>query len=313
VNRRLAARWGIGLALVGGLVLTLDPTAIAAELAGANLPLVVVGILGLTALHLVGAVAWRDLTRRLAEITLPWSDAVRTYYAAQAIGGVTPANLGSDAYRVMVLRSSDAGAGRIALPILVQRATSYLALSLLAAGALLVASRPAGFTVGVTLAALGASTIGIAILSLVSVGPGPLRSVRNRLIGEAVVGRRAMIGSAAVGLTMGVAFHAAAVLLTWGIVLAVEPAAASLAALAAVTLARLSLVVPITPSGLGVQEVALAGLFVGIGLPAESAVAAALLARLSMLLTAGIGALAWAGSRPSVEPGKRQREANTTP
>lgn len=313
MNRQGAARWGIGLAIVGALVLTLDPSAVAAELAGANLPLVVVGILGLTALHLVGAVAWRDLTRRLAAVTLSWSDAVRTYYAAQAIGGLTPVNLGSDAFRVVALRGSTAGTGRAALPIVVQRATSYLGLSLLAAMALLVASRPAGFTVGVTVAAFAASAIGVAIISLVSAGRGPLCGPRARLIGPADIERGAIVGSVVVGLLLGLAFHAAAVLLTWGIVLAVEPAAASLAAPAAVALARLSLVVPLTPNGLGIQEAALAGLFVGIGLPAESAVAAALLARLSMLATAVIGALAWAGPRPSTDPADRPHRVNTTP
>jgi uncharacterized membrane protein YbhN (UPF0104 family) len=313
MSGRLVLRWAVGLAIVGALVLSLDPAAIAARLAGANLAVVLVGIVGLSAVHLVGAVAWRDLTRRLAAITLTWGDALRTYYAAQAIGGLTPANLGSDAYRIMALRSPATRAARAALPILVQRATSYLALSLLAAMALLVASRPAGFTVGVTVAALAVSAVAVAVLSLLSTGHGRLRRVRDRLIGDAEIGRRALMGSVLVGITLGLAFHGLAVLLTWGIALAVEPAAASLAALAAVALARLSLVVPITPSGLGIQEAALTGLFVAIGLPAEAALAAALLARLSLLLTAVIGALTWAGPRPSAEPGDRPHRVNTTP
>jgi uncharacterized protein (TIRG00374 family) len=310
---RILLRWGIGFAIVAALVLTLDPSAILAQLATANLALVTVGVLGLTAIHLVGAVTWRDLTRRLAEVTLAWPEAVRTFYAAQAIGGLTPANLGSDAYRVMALRRPAAGAARAALPILVQRATSYLALSLLAALALLVASRPAGFTVGVTLAALTASAVGVALLSLASTGTGRLRHLRDRFIGAAEIGRAALIGSVLVGITLGLVFHAGALLLTWGIAVAVEPAAATLAALAAVALARLTLVVPITPSGLGVQEAAMTGLFVAIGLPAEAALAAALLARLSLLLTAVIGAVALARPRPAVEPGSRRHEANTTP
>ncbi len=52
---------------------------------------------------------------------------------------------------------------------------------------------------------------------------------------------------------------------------------------------RLSLAVPITPSGLGVQEGAAAVLFGSIGLAPGVALAALLLARLSLVLTTLIG------------------------
>jgi uncharacterized membrane protein YbhN (UPF0104 family) len=58
---------------------------------------------------------------------------------------------------------------------------------------------------------------------------------------------------------------------------------------AALALARLSLAVPIAPSGIGVQEGALAALFILLGASPETAVAASLLGRLSLLTTTGIG------------------------
>ncbi len=60
--------------------------------------------------------------------------------------------------------------------------------------------------------------------------------------------------------------------------------------------ARLSLAVPITPSGLGVQEGVLAALFASIGLAPETAVAGLLLGRLALVLTTGIGVLLLARS-----------------
>jgi uncharacterized membrane protein YbhN (UPF0104 family) len=299
VTWRAGARWALGIALVGALVLALDPAAIATLLGAANLPLVVVGVAGLTSLHLLGAVTWRTLTRRLTGLTLGWSTTVRLYYAAQAMGGFTPANIGSDAYRVIALRGTGDGTRRMALPIVVQRVTSYLAVSLIGAAALIIASRPAGFTVGVTIGALVVSVVALGVASLVTVGPGPLRPVRERLLGPGGPDGRRMATAAASGLVLGLVFHALGVGLTWLLVVAVEPAAISPAALAAVALARLSLLVPITPSGLGIQEAALAGLFIGIGLPAESALAASLLARLSMVLTAVLGAIALAAPAPA--------------
>lgn len=305
MSGRLLVRWAIGLAIVGALVVTLDPSAVGAQLATADVRLVAAGVLGLTAVHLLGAVAWRVLTSRLVGLRLPWGQAVRTYYAAQAIGGLTPANLGSDAFRMVALRGTVVGSRQALLPIVVQRVTSYLALSLIAAVALLAASRPAGLMVGMIIGAIAASAVAIVVLSLVSAAGGPFGALRERLLGPLTIGRRTLAGSVAIGLGLGVAFHAAGVLLTWVIVLAVEPQAASSAGLAAVALARLSLVVPMTPSGLGIQEAALAGLFVGLGLPPESAIAAGLLARLALVLTTVIGAVGWVSpthSKASSEP-----------
>ena len=288
----MLARWAIGIGIVGALVLTLDAPAIGARLGAANLPLVLIAVAGLSSLHLLGAAIWRTLTRRLVGVTLGWWPTVRLYYAAQALGGLTPANLGSDAYRMVALRGAGEAVRTAVLPIMVQRATSYLAVSLVGAAALLVASRQAEFIVGVTVGALVLSVLVLGAASLVSLGPGPLRPLRDRLLGPGEPDPRDLAGAAGVGLSLGLVFHGVGVGLTYLLVVAVDPDAAVVAAMAAVALARISLLVPLTPSGLGVQEAALALLFVGIGLPAESAIAASLLARLSLVVTAVLGALA---------------------
>lgn len=283
-------RWAIGIAILVVLVATFNPSVISALLTTASLPLVLIGVAGLTGLHLLGAATWRALTRRLTGVRLVWWPSVRTYYAAQALGGFTPASVGSDVYRMAARRGAGDSLRGAMLPVLVQRATSYLAVALLGAVALLVASRPASFTVGITLGALAVSVVVLGIASLVVGGPGPLRGVRERLLGPGDVRSKGMSGAVAIGLGLGLVFHALGIGLTYVLVLAVEPGATTAAALAAVAIARVSLLVPVTPSGLGIQEAVLAALFVGIGLPAESALAASLLARLSLLLTALIGA-----------------------
>lgn len=292
MTARNLARWGIGIAILVALVLTFDATGIGARLGDVNLPLVMFGVVGLSSLHLLGAATWRTLARRLVGLRLDWWPTVRLYYAAQALGGFTPANIGSDAYRVAVVRGSGEGVRAAVLPIVVQRVTSYLGVSLVGAAALVIASRPTDFAVGVTIGALVLAGVVLGIASLVSVGPGWLRPLRARLLGPGAPERRRLAGAVGIGLALGVLFHAMGVGLTFLVVLSVDPGAASLAALAAVALARVSLLIPLTPSGLGVQEAALALLFVGIGLPAESAIAASLLARLSLVLTAAVGAAA---------------------
>ena len=59
--------------------------------------------------------------------------------------------------------------------------------------------------------------------------------------------------------------------------------------LGAIAIARLSLAVPLTPNGLGVQEGTLAALLTAMQISAQPALAAMLLARLSTVLLAAIG------------------------
>jgi uncharacterized protein (TIRG00374 family) len=102
-------------------------------------------------------------------------------------------------------------------------------------------------------------------------------------------GPHASVAAVAAGLVLGVAFHAAAIACTFILVLSVQPSAPVLPVLAALAVARLALSVPISPSGLGIQEAALIVLFAGIGLEAEVALAAMLLGRVALLATTALG------------------------
>ncbi len=92
-----------------------------------------------------------------------------------------------------------------------------------------------------------------------------------------------------IGLVTGLIFHAGSVALTWLLVFAIDPQTPVWPVLGAIAIARLSLAVPLTPNGLGVQEGTLAALLTAMQVSAQPALAAMLLARLSTVLLAAIG------------------------
>jgi uncharacterized membrane protein YbhN (UPF0104 family) len=245
-------------------------------------------------------------------VWLGWRTALGMYYAAQAIGGITPANIGGDVHRAATLRGSGHGWSVAVAPLIVQRATSYLALSGLSVLALAVLAT--GAQVAGTIVVIGgvfAVAVGLAAWLLLA-PPRPLRGAHARLVrliggtGEPDGGRVNRLGVAtAIGLLTGLGFHAISIGLTWLLVMAIDPAVPNVPVLAALTVARLSLAVPITPSGLGIQEGALAFLFAGLGLAPDVALAAMLLARLSLLLTTGVGVTLLLRPRPPVPMGAR--------
>ena len=311
---RVVARWTLGIGLVAALVIGLDTAEIGKRIASANLALVVVGVAGLVAVHTLGAAAWRTLCRRLGGLTLPWSASLRIYYAAQALGGITPANLGGDAYRVVAVRSAGHEWGAAVAPVVVQRATSYLALALLALPALLwlaaTSHVPAAVLVGGLL--LCGMAGGVAIVLLVA--PSWLAKVGRRLgmggtdaTGDEPAGfasaTRPPLAGVAVATALGAAFHGVSVLLTVLLLVAVDPAAMNVAVLAAVVVARLSLAIPFLPSGLGANEAILSLLVAGLGMTPQTALAGLLLGRVSLVCTTLLGAGLLALGRRAVATG----------
>lgn len=296
---RRTARWAAAIVILGLLVVGLDGGEIVARLEGANAPLVACGVLGLGAVHLLGAAAWRILCRQLGALRLPWATSLRIYYAAQALGGVTPANLGGDAYRVMAVRAAGLGWRAAVAPVVVQRATSYLALALLALPALAWLAAFSHAPVAVLLAGLllAAAAGGVALLLLVA--PASVERLRSRLRGgraaaasrdaDRATTRGAPLGPVLGATALGLAFHGVSVLLTGLLVAAVDPSATGMPVLAAVVVARLSLAVPVLPSGIGANEAILSLLFAGLGMAPQTALAALLLARVALVLTTLLG------------------------
>lgn len=223
--------------------------------------------------------------------------------------------LGGDGYRVLAVRSAGLGWSAAVAPVLVQRATSYVALALLALPAL------AWLTVGsrIPLAILAAALLlcslagGVAFVLLVA--PAWLTPLRARLSRnrtrpdggsppDAAALARPPIRSIAIATGYGVAFHLVSVLFTALLLLAVDPSAAGVGVLAAIVVARLSLAVPILPSGLGANEAILALLFAGLGLAPQSALAGLLLGRVALVLTTLLGAGLLLLAQPRIATGE---------
>lgn len=300
------ARWALGIGVVALIVVGLDGAEVMARIRAANGLPVVVAVLGLTGVHALGAVTWAVLCRQLAGLRLGWATALRVYYPAQALGGVTPANLGGDAYRVVAVRNASPGWGAAVAPVLVQRATSYLALALLALpaiGLLVFGSHlsSAILPAAVLLCAL-AGGVGIVMLAAPSSLARLLAGRPWMSGGDPAVETwaRPPIGTMLTGTGLGLAFHAVSVLLTALLIAAVDPSAMGMPVVAAIVVARLSLAIPILPSGLGANEAILAVLFTGLGLAPQTALAGLLLGRVALLLTTLVGASLLLFGRPQI-------------
>jgi uncharacterized membrane protein YbhN (UPF0104 family) len=294
---RRFGRPALGVGLLAVVIASVSPGEVVARLSSANLWLALPAVIGLTAMHTVSAAGWRAILARVGGVKLSWRRALSLYYAAQAIGGITPANVGGDIHRVASLRSSGQGWKASVAPVVIQRATSYLALSVLSlVGILLLAARLEVATSVVIAGLFFTCSVAFAAWILLY-PPAPLRGLHTRLlttIGGTDDGDGAPfvhVGSAVLlGMGQGLAFHAGSIGLTWILVMAVDPGAPWLPVVAALAVARLGTAVPFVPSGLGVQEGVLGVLFIGLHLPPDTALAAMLLARLSLLLTTASGA-----------------------
>jgi glycosyltransferase 2 family protein len=300
-------RWAIGIGLVAVLLLRYNVGEVMRGLVGADLRIVAVAVVGLVAAHLIGALAWWLLAWRITGTRMERAATLRTYYVAQGMGGLTPANLGADAYR---LYAGDAGSGgwrdRLG-PIVVQRLTSSAALAVLGGAACVWLPAAAGLG-WLAIAATAVLALASTLLLLLVLRPTLWRRVRGA--GSLPLRhRRDLAVATGVGLVLGLAFHLAAIGLAFLMVTSIIPVGDPLAVLACLAIARLSLLVPVSPSGLGVQEGILSLLFVGIGLTPETALAAALLNRTGMIAMALIAALLLALPRAA----RRGRSVDSRP
>lgn len=290
-----AARWALGCAIVGFLLLRFDLSTVGETLQHVDLRIAIPAILGLVAIHLLGAVAWHDLSIRLADVRLGWWPTITHYYAAQAVGSMTPANLGADAYRLAAVRELARGWATLLLPIVVQRVTSQIALSVVCLGALVVLPY-SGSTLPVVLA--GAVFILVSgVVLLLARRPhlfgAPLRLLPARMrpdLGGTNLSPREWMAALTSGTSLALAFHLGSIALVYLLVVALGGRADAGPVIASIAVARLAILIPLSPSGLGFQEAALSVLFLQIGLSAEMALATALLNRLALVGTMALGA-----------------------
>jgi uncharacterized membrane protein YbhN (UPF0104 family) len=305
---RPKARLLFGAAILVLVLVALDPSRVASALGTADARLVILGVLGLTCMHGVAAAGWRWMIAQRTGVRLPWRFALRAHYAAQALGSVTPGNLGSDFHRAAALRRQGLGWSAAVEPIVVQRATSYLGLSLLAVIGVVILSSASELSRVIVLIGIAIAALLVAAAWLLLMPAGPLRGasdwLRRRVEGSAVDagGVHREVGPTLpliVGGTLnGLLFHAGSVALTWMLVYAIDSQTPIWPMLGAIAVARLSLAVPLSPNGLGVQEGTLAALVIAMHLAPQPALAAMLVARLSTILLAAVGVALMLGDRP---------------
>jgi glycosyltransferase 2 family protein len=298
----LAARWGLGCAIVAFLLVRFDFRAVAGTLGHVDLRIAAPAILGLVGIHLLGAVAWHDLSIRLADVRLGWWQTISHYYAAQAVGSVTPANLGADAYRLAAVRGPARGWATLLLPIVVQRVTSYFALGLVALAAVaLLPGSPS--TLPIVLACIGfilAASVVVLFIRRPHLFGGALRLLPQRMRPDLRGPRhtaRQWIAALTSGTSLALAFHLGSIAMVYLLVVALGGHAAAGPVIASIAVARLTILIPLSPSGLGFQEAALSVLFLQIGLSPEMALATALLNRLALLMTVALGTTLMVGRR----------------
>jgi uncharacterized membrane protein YbhN (UPF0104 family) len=306
--RRIRRSWRatVGLTVLVVIIVSVDPRAVRASLANADLRLVLIGVLCLTVVHVVPALGWREMHGRTTGQWLPWRTTLQLFYAAQAIGGVTPANLGGDLHRATALRARGQDWASAITPLLLQRATSYLALSALAIAAAAILAMRAPVAGGIAAAGVAVAVALAGIAWILAAPPRRLAGARDRLTGRKAQPLARSGTAAAIGVTTGLVFHAAAIGATGLLVLAVDPDAPILPVIAALAVARLALAIPVTPSGLGVQEGVLAVLFAALGVATGTALASMLFARIGLLLTTLIGV-------PLLVRTRHAAEANASP
>ncbi|MFN2483788.1 MAG: lysylphosphatidylglycerol synthase transmembrane domain-containing protein [Candidatus Limnocylindria bacterium] len=289
---RLTAGGGLLALVVAGV----DADVVSETLVRADVRLVAPGVLGLVAMHAVTAAGWRAVVAAGTPARLRMRDALRVHYAAQALGAVTPGNIGGDVFRVTAMRTAGHLWTTSVGPVVVQRATSYGALALLSLAGMALLGH-AGLGPTIVLVGMAVSTCLAATAWLLLAPPVALRRIAARLARSVGVGPVTFLDDAAprwgraalIGLLNGLAFHAGSVVLTWLVLVGVDRSMATTPVLAALVVARLTLAVPISPSGIGFQEGALVALLSGVAVPTQPAVAGMLLARLAMVVTTLVG------------------------
>jgi uncharacterized membrane protein YbhN (UPF0104 family) len=283
---RRAAGMLVGLAILAALLLLYDPRDVADQLQSVRWSIAVPAMLGLTLIHLLQVEVWRQLSLRLAGRPLPRLGASIAYYAGQAVGVVTPANLGADFYRAFSLKNASGSWNGVVAPIVAQRALSALALVVLAAASLLV---KAPLVLDLNVAARAAVVGLVAAVALAFAGQPVLAAAAGHLPGRIKAVGKPDFRAFFLPFLLAILFHAGSVLLAFLLVLSVHANAPLFATVSLLLLARLATLLPITPYGLGFQEASLALLLPTVGLSQGAALAVSVLNRLAMLLTAGIG------------------------
>ncbi len=250
-------------------------------------------MVAVSATQCFAAWAWQSLVLCFSKVSLGFWEAVRLYYIAQTFGSVTPGNLGGDLYRLHAVTVRKGTLTGAVAAIFFQRLTSAQAIALLGtiAAFAIPLSAEVRHALVITLAGL---LIGGGVILWLAI-------MRNkwllRKIGLGRVTPAQLWQAVSVGFGLALVFHMSGTALGSVLVTAVEKQVPFLTAMAMLMLARLTILLPFTVSGLGVMEGTLAFLFAQVGATAEAGLTVGVLLRLTNIITAIIGVVFLWGER----------------
>lgn len=277
----LLMRLSSSLAIVGILVWWLSGEALLAAIAAIKPTTWVLVITGFIVGHIVSAFKWRLLLHAV-KVEVSAFNAIRAHGAGLFANLCLPSVIGGDVIRAGLVMRQHKSYEQIALGSLADRVNDSFALVLLAAVASLAVPVTHELSVGRILS--GAAVVllfgilaGLLAVTLVPVSRLPIRvaSIVMR-VREALASLVAAPGLALLAFTLSVGIQAGFVMLN--LLLARDIGIDASAALwfFAWPLAKLVAIVPVSLGGIGVREVAIAGLLVPFGLDAGQVVAQSL-------------------------------------
>ena len=233
---------------------------------------------------------------------------LRAYWIGSFASNYLPSSVGGDIVRALVIRAQGSLAV-VASSILVERLTELAVLLLLSAGALAVQPEPfraLGILLPLWLLVLAAAG---AVLGVAAGGQptarflGRLANARQRTVRRlaakllklvsATDGYRRAVPLVLAAMLMSLPFYGILILFQYALLEAVG-ASVSLAQVASIApLIPLIALIPASINGLGLTEGAFTLFYMQVGVPAETAFAAALLRRVISVLVSLVGGLFW--------------------
>ncbi|MEI7771197.1 MAG: lysylphosphatidylglycerol synthase transmembrane domain-containing protein [Chloroflexales bacterium] len=251
-------------------------------------------LIGCVAIYFVGVwlscLKWKSLLQAQG-VSVGLRQLMRWYLIGGFAGTFLPSDVGGDLGRGYLAARAFDDKAAVWSSIVAERITGLAGMIALASLALLLAPQLLGWPVWMPLLLLGGGAAGLAAglaalrsPRLLAALPAPLRraAARLRVILERYGGHPQAI---AYCLVISISYHALTACSLWLILLALDPQAPPQAALVSPLVGLIGLL-PLTPGGLGVREGALAVLLERSGVAAGPAVAAALVSRALLTLTA---------------------------
>ena len=256
---------------------------------------------------LISARKWQLLLQR-ARIGVGFPAAAQLYWIGAFFSNFMPTGIGGDAVRLMMTPAPD-GRGRVAATILIERLTGLLVMLGLSLFGLLILPLDLGGPVPRLLTMASVAGLAAAVTAVLFLPAWFLRMLElvqphlpgfarapfafAHRVGVSVIGRECSAAAVCGALLYSLPFYAAMMLAQYCMLRAAGAEVGMLAVVLGAPLVALVTLLPITVNGLFLAEGAFVLIYASTGIPAEVALAAAILRRLVDLANSGLGSVLW--------------------